>query len=180
MGHDVTKCILSMSFNQSINQCCLSSRATSRLRQITEKFRRWYPDMTFWRARFYGEDKTLEVTEMLLHPPVKCSRHEVQQPWKPGYRQLRVWQVAPAGDWYQQSAMTDGRADRQQEHKWTQVPRRTSVKNLVCQYGDFVLNPFRDVQPVKTGKRVGDVVCRSDVVDKPCCRIHYWLKMTYR
>jgi len=52
---------------------------------------------------------------MLLRPPVKCSRHEVQQPWKPGYRQLRVWQVAPAGDWCQRSTMSDDRADRQQE-----------------------------------------------------------------
>ena len=52
---------------------------------------------------------------MLLCPPVKCSRHEIQQPWKPGYQQLRVWQVVPAGDWCQRSAMTNDRVDRQQE-----------------------------------------------------------------
>jgi len=68
--------------------------------------------------------------------------------------------------------MSGGRADRQQEQE-AQVPRRTSIKNFVRQYGDLVLDLLWDMQPVKTGKGVGDMVCGSHVVDEPCRHVQY-------
>jgi len=69
--------------------------------------------------------------------------------------------------------MSVGRADRQQERVDPSTAGRSSVKNFVRQYGDLVLDPLRDAQPVKTGKSVGDVVGGSHVVDEPCRHIQY-------
>jgi len=54
--------------------------------------------------------------------------------------------------------MSVDRRDRQQERVDPSTAERSSVKNFVRQYGDLVLDPLRDAQPVKTGKNVGDVV----------------------
>jgi len=87
--------------------------------------------------------------------------------------------------WHQQATGASGAqcpmtGQISNRNEWTQLPRSTSVKNFVCQNGDFVLNLLWDSQSVKSGKRVGDVVCGSHMVDEPCRRIQYRLKTMYQ
>ena len=50
---------------------------------------------------------------------------------------------------------------------------RTSLEDFVRQHGDLVCDPLWYAQPVKGGKRAGDMVRGSHVIDQPCCRIQY-------
>jgi len=52
------------------------------------------------------------VTELTWSPPAAGSRYGDQRYWRPGYRQLTVWQVAPEDDWYWQSAVSAGQVGR--------------------------------------------------------------------
>ena len=52
------------------------------------------------------------------------------------------------------------------------VRRCTSVKNSECQQDDLIFNPLRNAQPVKSGKRVSDVIGRSQVKEHACMRQH--------
>ena len=53
------------------------------------------------------------------------------------------------------------------------LPRRALY--VSSQHGDFIFNPLWDSQPVKTDKRVSDVVRGCHVVDQPCRCVQYRL-----
>jgi len=61
-------------------------------------------------------------------------------------------------------------------HQQSQIWWCTSMKNSECQQGDLILfNSFRNVQPVKSGQLISDVIGRSQLKDHVCGSVQYRL-----
>jgi len=81
-------------------------------RQQRFSFIEWHWDKISRRGMSWDADGMSTVTELTWSPPAAGSKYGDQRHWRPGYRQLTVWQVAPEDDWYWQSAVSAGHVGR--------------------------------------------------------------------